>query len=608
MFSTGLFLVDLLPSMSSSTLTLTQSSDIQIHQLWSRLGVFRIDVHQEGEDSSGQPLGVITMLVQETGHQACIRMWGLGSLLNLARWRAYTEGSASLDVHFDSGSMNSSPISPRKKAPSASGGFIKSLFQTRQTGKGKAVESTNAPEIDSNAAVSAQETADRFSTPLDWIYSSVLLPLPRGQGPILFFERLQMPCGNGKDRSARREEQVSHGWLFLIVATARTCYVFESKAANRRTWKLTKELFAPSTPTSALLVRLSNLNAASGPYPPDVAIFLGMSTKAALIYLNDSSVVELDLPGEPSASRHRSKSSASATSSVSAKSSLSARASVIGSHALHQVAALVEGSKGVPAGMRGSEKQIALGKRLDDGVAAIDGLTIGGVSEKKWTDCRPLSMRTADDDLLHALLVTRGHLTHLLASQETSSRVVPLHTFEWPHSASQINHITALVRRRTLKPMFSASGFVHLLLVGFLPTGIVAQEGILDTALLRSHILDSCSPSNSSEPIYRRLASFGSALSPEWPLQQGLAKDVDVQDEASLDFCRQVKYLTPGGPWFNSSPDTHSRGREVDASDELDESSERVHRAMLELAERDTRSGVFVSVQGLSGWSLQWLG
>ncbi|KAK4054789.1 hypothetical protein OIV83_000713 [Microbotryomycetes sp. JL201] len=615
----GLFLVDLLPGMGSATLASSQATDVQIYQLWNGPGVLQLDVHQEAEDRSGQPLGVVTALVQMPTHNASIRMWSLGSLLNLARWRIYTQGSTCLDVDFIPGSVNHSPVYLHRKAPSNSGGFIRSFFGGRQTGKGKARESDEVRDGEPAEEHSqGAELGERFSLPLAWIQSSVLLPLPRGHGPILFFERIQMPCRNETGRRAVREEQDVHGYLFLIVATARTIYVFESRATERRTWKLSKELFAPSTPTNVSLVRLrSALTSDTGPYPADLAIFLGMSSRAALINLNDSSVTELDLPGS-SSGRHRSKSSVSASSSLSAKSSLSARASVIGSQALHHVSSLVEGSKAVPAGIRGSEKQIALGKKLDDALA-VEGLTN---ADGRWSACLSLTVNATDDEMLHMVLITRGNLTHLLVNEgstlDSSSRLLPLHTFIWPSSSVPIYDVTALVRRNSLKPTFAAAGFVHLLLIGFVPTGLVAQEGILDTALLNLLIRSKSTHLPSSEGVFKRLGSFGLPVSPEWPLHEPVRHHVDpsdldqidVQDTASLDFGRQVKYLTPGGPWSNSTKMATSVNGQQDsqATDENDESRAQVHQAIIEAAEQQTRSGVFISVQGLSGWSLQWIG
>ncbi|KAK4058197.1 hypothetical protein OIO90_000936 [Microbotryomycetes sp. JL221] len=649
--SPGLYLVDLLPTMGLSTMrTSTVATETQIYPLWSGLGVLQLDLHLEKEDAAGQPLGVVTALVQNNAAQHSeIRMWSLNSLLNLARWRVYTEGSRCLSVQLPPSSTVNSPTSPQKHSGSIAKGFVKSFFSGK--GKDKATKSASmsrdqSSEYDVSRRSTSETTDELLAMPLEWFHSSLPLPLPRGHGPILFIRRTRLPCINSNvHTSTLRDERQADGWLFLLVATTRTIYVFESNSMEKRTWKLTKQLFSPSTPTDMELVRIgsnSTSQASIAPdYPSDLALVLTMSTKAVLIYLNDSSVIELDLPSNNSQnSRLRSRSTVSATSTISNKSSLSLRASTIGTNALQHVTQFVEGSKNVPVEARGMERHsIALGKKLDEGLMVEGSINnnSGGHVEERWSGCTRLSIRLPNRELIHLSLITKGQVTHLIAHQNPvannamsdSSMIKPLFTFNWSSTTSTISTIYPLIRRQTLQPTYEQAGFVHLLLIAVTGNGIAAQEGLLDLPGLRHQLLQQQQQQPgqnifnlTKEPLFRRLSMFGTDLtSPEWPMKTiqsesiDVVKEMDVQDVANVDFGRQLVGLTCGGPWFvdnlqqtvKTTTDSQDINDDDDDKDE-DERDCRIHERAIDYAEQSTRSGLFLSVQSLTDWNLFWLG
>ncbi|GAA6035390.1 hypothetical protein JCM8097_008852 [Rhodosporidiobolus ruineniae] len=401
----GLYLVDLVPSLSSSisrlsTATLSASSayeDAAVLPLWTGLPVHQLEVFQDSVPGRGDsPKGIVLGLVGREG-EGEVRMWSLSNLVSLAKWRVYDQNSIPLHLptltsfHYGSppaASTSSSSSSAEPFDRRASLGYaVKSIFSPTSTppkkhsdlpgaspggkGKGKAgplsappamvrqsndeaeylLVDSSAPSAAGAAASSSSAAApgsspvqrstapattptERVALPLEWAVTSAPLPLPKGHSPALFFRLFRMPSPPSSpeseedddddeaeedltpaQRRRRKERRENEGRLFLFIATAKSVFLYESRPGVKRSWQLTKEFFAPSTPKFLHLLHRSpssfssfskpshrptpstaSLSASPPPvYPPTLHLLLGLSSRLVLVRLSDSSVREVEL-------------------------------------------------------------------------------------------------------------------------------------------------------------------------------------------------------------------------------------------------------------------------------------------------------------------------
>ncbi|GAA5932936.1 hypothetical protein JCM1841_005197 [Sporobolomyces salmonicolor] len=460
-----------------------------------------------------------------------------------------------------------------------------------------------------------QSTPSQHDLPQEWASASVRLTLPRGHTPVLFFHLSRFPprsetehpeANDDSDddealsperRRFKRELEEEDGRLFLLVATVRAIYLFESRPSKKRTWALTKELFAPLTPRFLRLVHsppssqpghrptpstssvhaipspLSPPFSAPSPYPKDLCLFLGLSHRSVLIRLSDSSVQELDLSLPLSLSRSRSRSrrpslSNSIRSTASShRSQPSFRLKGLRDNPLvAKVAALVEGKNAIPAGFRGMEKTLALGKKVRDEPGAREEEDAAAQTEGgRWIGCEELVVDTAREGQCtrprRFYLLTKGHSTHvvcapLMSLSESAANIppsrhthplplllTPIHTFIWPTEAS-LQHVVAF-----LPPDLSTPASSHLVLVAFTATGLSVQEGHVSHAFIER--LFTPSSSTSSPHIGDSSASLNPAPSHFFTPTTASASfclplstdDDDLSDSATLDFGRETGWL-----------------------------------------------------------------
>lgn len=99
-----------------------------------------------------------------------------------------------------------------------------------------------------------------LSLPLEWATSSLRFPLPKGAGPILFFTLCRTPPSGVEEhprrepgiRERRRErERRERGRVWLMIATPRTVYLYESMEGGQRRWTLKREFYVSCSPRSS---------------------------------------------------------------------------------------------------------------------------------------------------------------------------------------------------------------------------------------------------------------------------------------------------------------------------------------------------------------------
>ncbi|GAA6000520.1 uncharacterized protein JCM10292_001553 [Rhodotorula paludigena] len=430
-------------------------------------------------------------------------------------------------------------------------------------------------------------------------------------------------------RRKKAEREAEERRLFLCVATQRSVFVYESRPSEKRSWTLTKEFFAPATPKFLRLVRTSTASSAplaslhkaqsrppstaftstssasaSFAYTPDLHLLLGLSHRIVLIRLADSTVHELVLPSFPSSiplrPRSISASSSSAASAAShhrrAQASLSTAparlASALG-RAVERVSELVEGQRGVPAGMRGEEEGLLVkGRKVRDDAAGRYGQ--GAEGEGKWIGVEEVRLRLSSkrrrrsegaETEQHFLLVTKGRTTYLLPSplvlapassiapgsaSEADERERPalvplaLHTFHWPASTAPPARVLGFV-----SPLATNAAYSHLTLCAFSTTGVAVQE----FALSHAAALDAPRPnagvvvplaSVPHVPLVAAPPSLPSSSTTPPHLHDYRAaaaaaadSDPDLSTSASLDFGRETGMLLASRP---AAPDGRTTG------------------------------------------------
>ncbi|KAL8286343.1 hypothetical protein RQP46_004831 [Phenoliferia psychrophenolica] len=467
------------------------------------------------------------------------------------------------------------------------------------------------------------------SLPSEWAHSSVAMPLPRGHSSILFFQLSSVPAKD-PDPLTTGDADTLKCWddaiLYLAVATSRVIYLFESRPSEKRTWVASNEFYAPATPRFLTLVQtdpslietarnLKRSSTASASSPTsasslgELCIFLGMRRESVLIRLPDLSVREIDLA--PS-SRHGGRPTSRAGSATSARSAM---ASAVGY--------LVESRQELPPGILPSEQRnVARGRRHAPG--DLDGGDDG--AKEDWIGCEELVFPTRPAARAGAPPLTRRLY---LLSKELSTSVVlsplgcqrgglategplprpggapppinlrPIHTFTWP---SAVNKVVALLPSHTLKPDVDPH-LLHLILVGFMKTGVHVIEGTISKDFVEEHIFR---PHQSSPPTPRAFFTpmRSHAVSPLISEAPPASIDSDLLDKASYDWNRATGLLCLGeGGWDHtqSSPLAATAPTDDSNSDSDDDFSPKVVTAK-------RPRGVYLWTAAHSDFQLKFLG
>ncbi|GAA5940411.1 uncharacterized protein JCM15063_002626 [Sporobolomyces koalae] len=586
----ALYVADLEPALSTNgplhpPPIASARPHLRILPLWHGLGVQQVDCFVDSPvPGSEGARGLVVMVVGGEAGGVEIRMWSLTAIINIVKWRIYTESSVPLNL-----AVPSSPSSSSSHARNASLTTIKSLLATTSPkGKGKHVsaESPNRDQLESRLRSTSNATTELDSLPREWVSSAITLPLPKTATAVLFFKLARIPraisepFGEARDSDESSEDEdwtneelrqrkkrlEERSKLFLLVATKGVVYVFESSFQNQRAWKLTRELTAPATPRFMQLVRSpkpsgdavqaslhpprqalgQSTRSTTTTYPSDLCLLLGTSHRTVLVRLDDCSVVELSLPTPSPAvaptglSRPRSRSLTNSISSTSSsnghRSTASFSSSFKDNAIVRKVQQAIESKNlgSVPAGVRG-ERNIALGKKVHDSNGSTEDLNRTAPRDEvaRWTASQELFIKTEHHRRSFQVL-TRGLFTHIcsnplescanLASHSTETMIAlnPVFTFKWPARVYKVELI--------LTPRSHES---HLALIAFTSTGICVQEGFVP----HETVFDP----NSSRPFFIPTPAFSptAGSSPLATLNRPSVEDVDELDltaSASLDF------------------------------------------------------------------------
>ncbi|KAM0756258.1 hypothetical protein T439DRAFT_345077 [Meredithblackwellia eburnea MCA 4105] len=455
------------------------------------------------------------------------------------------------------------------------------------------------PVASSNSTPSSESTAkpndaacDKSSTtslPFEWANSSIPLPLPKGHTTILFFTLTNVPARDPDPAAKGDEDTLKHwekGHLLLAVATSRVIYLYESRPSERRTWVLSNEFYAPATPRFISMVNSpsslpssSRNNTRNSPSPllSNVSLVLGTRHETVLIRMADLSVRGIEI-----LSKTRSRRSGSHRSTGSTSTSASSTRAAVAS----RVAAFVESKQGlIPAGMRGEDYGLAIGRRRPDGGGEESESADGGGGREEWVGCDELILptrrcaRASEGHLCRRLyLLTQGSSTAVVRSplgavEKEGGNVVdgplphrgggppplhlrPIHTFHWPEPVSKV---VVIFPDSALKAGLETH-LIHVNLVGFSRTGIHVQEGTISIPFVeqlahpdRSPPLPASSPSTTH--FIHNTTFFHPIRQHKLPplAKEAMPADVDpeLDDTASLDFGRETAFLCAsiGGEW-----------------------------------------------------------
>ncbi|KAI7934852.1 hypothetical protein MJO28_016524 [Puccinia striiformis f. sp. tritici] len=325
----GLYVCDLMPSLSSTVKKdMVSPTDSKIYQLWRGLGVHQLEIAIEDTPptSNSSLPGIVIALTSSPsesiisvgmdGINKSIKMWPMQSMINLVKFRAFSENSECLDLEERSTSnkrnsaLDAIPStlaglkSMFEKGKHKAGGSISSFsnsfsnaspssnpnIPTRQQSRDPYVHKplTTSPLMNpSSPSPSYQKSPNQshLELPLQWAKQTISLNLPRIQanGPILFIklsnspvpglnpvndqidqinDSKSIPAGlrsrsrartvNGDDGSD--DQTPNDGWWYLIIATKQVIFVMDSQPAPQRTWQLCAEMTAPFTAKTAHLV------------------------------------------------------------------------------------------------------------------------------------------------------------------------------------------------------------------------------------------------------------------------------------------------------------------------------------------------------------------
>lgn len=316
----GLYVCDLMPSLSSTVKKdMISPTDSKIYQLWQGLGVHQLEVAIEdiSHSSNTSVPGIVIALTSSSnestnsvgmdGITKSVKMWPLQSMINLVKFRAFSESSECLDLQDQS--SNTKRMSALTAGTSAIAGLM-SMFEKGKHKAGSSIShlsdsfsniparpqssdsyankpSPTSPFMKPNTLpASASHKASHQShldLPLQWAKQTISLNLPRIQahGPILFIklcnspmpgfnpindqlDQIQdsqsIPAGLRSRSRARTDDgeddsnTLNDGWWYLIIATKQMIFVMESQPTAQRTWHLCAEMSAPFTAKSAHLV------------------------------------------------------------------------------------------------------------------------------------------------------------------------------------------------------------------------------------------------------------------------------------------------------------------------------------------------------------------
>ncbi|OAV90966.1 hypothetical protein PTTG_28138 [Puccinia triticina 1-1 BBBD Race 1] len=323
----GLYVCDLMPSLSSTVKKdMVSPTDSKIYQLWQGLGVHQLEIAIEDtpHSSNASLPGIVIALTSSSnesimsagmdGITKSVKMWPLQSMVNLVKFRAFSESSECLDLAERSSSTKRSSalvagtsalaglMSMFEKGKQKAEGSISNLsdslsntfpshpasapsrHQSRDSHGHKPSTSHPLPNpLPPSAAGQKSSNQSHLELPLQWAKQTISLNLPRIQahGPILFIKLSNSPVpgfnpindqldqindslpAGLRSRSRARtddgdDEPKGHtpndGWWYLIIATKQMIFVMESQPTPQRTWHLCAEMSAPFTAKTAHLV------------------------------------------------------------------------------------------------------------------------------------------------------------------------------------------------------------------------------------------------------------------------------------------------------------------------------------------------------------------
>lgn len=323
----GLYVCDLVPALSHTIKTDSVSStDCKIYKIWDGMGIYQLEIaveepnHKEKtSNATGAVSGILIALTTQLsdltldtntdGLSKSVKMWPLQSMINLVKFRAFSENSECLDLHERTTS------SKRMSALSAGTHALAGLKSMFDKGKGKVdhgIINRRLSLTNTRASVDPHQSGhfptrrdqpalpDSFPTkpassylelPLQWAKQYISLDLPRitAHGPILFIKLARSPIPgfnslndaiDGMDFDAipmglrsrsfsphDPDSEDDHGndisnnsnhdspkTLYLIIATKQIVFVLESLPGPRRTWQLCSEMAAPFGPKTVDLI------------------------------------------------------------------------------------------------------------------------------------------------------------------------------------------------------------------------------------------------------------------------------------------------------------------------------------------------------------------
>ena len=288
------------------------------------------------------------------------------------------------------------------------------------------------------------------------------------------------------------------------------------------------------------------------------------------------------------------------------------------------VASLVESRHGTPAGVRGEERNIAVGRRVAESSGDGDA---GDEVKEDWIGCDELviptrtSTRQRPGELSRRLyLLSKGMTTSVVLSPLGAQRpgltseaplprpgggpppihLRPIHTFTWP---SPVVKVVALLPPRTLKPDVDPTR-VHLLLAGFTRTGVHLQEGTMS----KRFVEDLFHPHQSADgapprPFFTPTRSH--SISPLASEPTPASVDAELGDTASFDFSRASGLLCLGDAGWDpvATPAPAASSPAGDSSDSDDDDSDAP-----KVVQVKRPRGLFFWTAAHSDFQLKWLG
>jgi hypothetical protein len=270
-----------------------------------------------------------------------------------------------------------------------------------------------------------------------------------------------------------------------------------------------------------------------------------MHHKAVIVRLSDLAVFELSLPIP------RSHFGSSEARHLPHQRGPSVTASKVASF----VASLVEGDQAIPAGVRGEQHSIAMGKKASSSPKRLSTMPADS-AENRWTGCEAIRLSSTTGLRRTLYLLTRGTRTFVVLpafviaapalsepalSDANTNLIRPtvLHTFTWPEAPVKA---VAQLREDILSSSF-ATAAVHLTLTAVTKSGISIQEGLVSRQAVE-RAFTSNHYGNVGNAFFEPVGDSSRAAFAT-PFQG----DADMEAHASLDYGKRVGFLCRAHPW-----------------------------------------------------------